>query len=68
LPLALAGLAVLARAARRRRVARGPRAAPVAVDVGLTSGHSQRIPRQTGRTDRAPMAPQEPVALIGWTR
>jgi Putative peptidoglycan binding domain len=33
-----------------------------------TSGHSQRIPRQTGRTDRGPMAPQAPVALIGWTR
>ena len=30
LPLALAGLALPARAARRRRVARGPRAAPVA--------------------------------------
>jgi Putative peptidoglycan binding domain/Resolvase, N terminal domain len=33
-----------------------------------TSGHSQRIPRQTGRTDRGPMAPRAPVALIGWTR
>jgi hypothetical protein len=33
-----------------------------------TSGHSQRIPRQTGRTDRGPKAPQAPVALIGWTR
>jgi hypothetical protein len=33
-----------------------------------TSGHSQRIPRQTGRTNRGPMAPQAPVALIGWTR
>ena len=33
-----------------------------------TSGQSQRIPRQTGRTDRGPMAPQAPVALIGWTR
>jgi putative peptidoglycan binding protein/resolvase-like protein len=41
---------------------------PVAVDVGLTSGHSQRIPRQTGRTDRGPTAPREPVALKGWTR
>jgi hypothetical protein len=25
-------------------------------------------PRQTGRIDRGPMAPQAPVALIGWTR
>ena len=160
LPLALVGLALLARGARRRRVARGPRAAPVAagrrlaassrsltaigcargrdaaefkrhkaviergcsprglgallewcaghrvvvaVAVGRdtsmhdgrlvadrlvvaaarkagahdarrtaprqpTSGHSQRIPRQTGRTNRGPLAPQAPVALIGWTR
>jgi hypothetical protein len=113
-PLALAGLALLVRAARRRRVARGPRAAPVAAgrrlaasSRGLTAigyargrdaaefkrhkavieracsqrgwtlaslvrdshpAHSQRIPRQTGRTDRGPMAPQAPVALIGWTR
>jgi peptidoglycan hydrolase-like protein with peptidoglycan-binding domain len=33
-----------------------------------TSGYSQRIPRQTGRTDRGPMAPQAPVALIGPAR
>jgi hypothetical protein len=33
-----------------------------------TSGHSQPIPRQAGRTDRGPMAPQAPVALICRTR
>jgi hypothetical protein len=128
--LALAGLALLARAAGRRRVARGPKAASapagrrltvsssglgallewcarhgvdlVAVDVGLdtsthdgrlvagrllaavrkggvndarpngteapTSGPSQPAPRQTGRTDRGPMAPQAPVGLIRRTR
>jgi hypothetical protein len=161
LPLALVGLALLARAAPRRRVARGPRAAPVAAGRRLaassrgltaigcargrdavefkrqkaviergcsqrglgallewcaghrvdpvaaavardtsmhdgrpvadrlvvaaawnagahdarrtaprrpTSRHSQRIPRQTGRNNRGPMAPQAPAALIGWTR
>jgi Resolvase, N terminal domain len=36
LPLALAGLALLARAARRRRIARGPRAAPVPAGRRLT--------------------------------
>jgi hypothetical protein len=33
-----------------------------------TSAYSPRIPRQTGRTDRGPMAPQGIVALIGGTR
>jgi hypothetical protein len=33
-----------------------------------TSGDSQRIPRQAGRTDCGPAAPQAPVALIGRTR
>jgi hypothetical protein len=33
-----------------------------------TSGDSQRIPRQAGRTDRGPTAPQAPVGLIGRTR
>ena len=33
-----------------------------------TSGYSPGIPRQTGRTDRGPMAPQRIVALIGGTR
>lgn len=37
LPLALAGLALLARAARRRRVARGPKAAPVAAGRRLAA-------------------------------
>jgi DNA invertase Pin-like site-specific DNA recombinase len=37
LPLALAGLALLTRAARRRRVARGPRAAPVAAGCRLAA-------------------------------
>jgi resolvase-like protein len=32
------------------------------------SGYSPRIPQQTGRTDRGPMAPQGIVALIGRTR
>jgi len=33
-----------------------------------TSPYSQRIPRQTGRTDRGPMASQAPATLIGPTR
>jgi hypothetical protein len=33
-----------------------------------TSGYAPRIPRQTGRTDRGPTAPQGTVALIGGTR
>jgi peptidoglycan hydrolase-like protein with peptidoglycan-binding domain len=33
-----------------------------------TRGDSQRIPRQTGRTDRGATVPQAPGALIGRTR
>jgi Resolvase, N terminal domain len=52
----------------RRGVERGRARCAAHGTEAPTSGQSQRIPRQTGRTDRGPMAPQAPVALIGWTR
>jgi Resolvase, N terminal domain len=52
----------------RRGAARGRARCAAYGTEAPTSGHSQRIPRQTGRTDRGPKAPQVSVALIGRTR
>jgi hypothetical protein len=67
LPLALAGLTLPARAARRRRVARGPRAAPVAAGCAveqLANGDASRL--VTGRLDHLARSPRRLGVLLEW--